>query len=279
MSNLSTAEAEKLLAGIVIPPRPTVVTAVMDEQRSPEPDTRRIASLIATDVGLSAAVLKTINSPMYGLRRQISAIEQAVALLGMRNIATLVTGLALRNIGSGQDLGRFWDSAARTALITAHLTKVLGVGNRDDAYLYGLFHDSGIPLLLQRFPDYKDTLRQANDEQARSFTEIEDRVHGTNHAVVGSLLASNWHLPPDLRDAIRQHHDLDVFRGDLSAAVLNLIAIGHLAEYIESSISRLTGESEWRKFAARVLGQLMLDEAAVEELRRDAMNLIEESGL
>jgi HD-like signal output (HDOD) protein len=279
MSNLSTAEAEKLLAGIVIPPRPAVVTAVMDEQRNPEPDTRRIANLIATDVGLSAAVLKTINSPMYGLRRQINAIDQAVALLGMRNVATLVTGLALRNLGSGQNLERFWDSAARTALIAAHLAKVLGIGNRDDAYLYGLFHDSGIPLLLLRFPDYKDTLRRANDEQVRSFTEIEERAHGTNHAVVGSLLASNWHLPPDLRDAIRQHHDLDIFHGDLSASALNLIALGHLAEYIESSISRLTVECEWQKFSAGVLGQLMLDELAVEELRRDTMNLIEESGL
>ncbi|NTV95102.1 MAG: HDOD domain-containing protein [Thiobacillus sp.] len=279
MSDLSTAEAEKLLAGVVIPPRPTVVTAVMDEQRSPEPDTRRIAGLIATDVGLSAAVLKTINSPMYGLRRQISAIEQAVALLGMRNIATLVTGLALRNIGSGQGLDRFWDSAARTALIAAYLTKVLGVGNRDDAYLFGLFHDSGIPLLMQRFPDYKDTLRAANDEQALSFTEVEDRGHGTNHAVVGSLLATNWNLPHDLREAVRYHHDLGVFQGDLSAGALNLIALGHLAEHIESSISRLAGESEWQKFAAPVLAHLMLDEAGVEDLRRDAGEMVEESGL
>jgi HD-like signal output (HDOD) protein len=279
MSDLSTAEAKKLLAGIVIPPRPTVVTAVMEEQRKPDPDTRRIASLIATDVGLAAAVLKTINSPMYGLRRQISSIDQAVALLGMRNIATLVTGLALRNIGPGKNLDRFWDSAARTALIASHLAKVLGIGSRDDAYLYGLFHDSGIPLLMQRFPDYKDTLRAANDEQALPFTAIEDRAHGTNHAVVGSLLASNWNLPPDIREAIRLHHDLDVFRSGLSSGALNLVALGHLAEYVENSISRLAGESEWHKFAGAVLAHLMLDEAAVEETRRDAIELVEESGL
>lgn len=279
MADLSVEEARKLLAGVVIPPRPTVVTAVLEERARPEPDLKRVATLIGGDVGLSAAVLKTVNSPLYGLRRQVSGIEQAVNMLGMNNVGALVTGLALRNAVPAQGLERFWDGATRTALIASYLAKQLGCTSREDAHLFGLFHDCGIPLLMQRFPDYRDTLRQANQEHGRAFTDVEDERHATNHAVVGGLLASNWHLPDHLREAIRAHHDLAVFQSGLSSAAMNLVAIGLLAEYIESGHSRLAGDGEWDKLGGAVMAHLMMDADAVEELSRDAREMLEESGL
>ncbi len=278
MADLSVEEARKLLAGVVIPPRPTVVTAVLEERARPEPDLKRVAALIGGDVGLSAAVLKTVNSPLYGLRRQVSGIEQAVNMLGMNNVGALVTGLALRNAVPAQGLERFWDGATRTALIASYLAKQLGCTSREDAHLFGLFHDCGIPLLMQRFPDYRDTLRQANQEHGRAFTDVEDERHATNHAVVGGLLASNWHLPDHLREAIRAHHDLAVFQSGLSSAAMNLVAIGLLAEYIESGHSRLAGDGEWDKLGGAVMAHLMMDADAVEELSRDTREMLEESG-
>jgi HD-like signal output (HDOD) protein len=220
MPELSTTEAQKLLAGIVIPPRPSVVTAIMEERNRPEPDLRRVAQLISNDVGLSAAVLKTINSPLYGLSRQVGSIEQAVMMLGMKNISSLVIGMTLRNSVPCQGLDRFWDSATRTALTASYIAQNLGCASREDAHLFGLFHDCGIPLLIQRFPDYKATLGLANQSGERAFTEVEDDRHQTNHAVVGNLLASNWKLPEHIREAIMHHHDSALFSSDLSALTL-----------------------------------------------------------
>ncbi len=276
MLDLSINEAEKLLAGVVIPPRPSVLTAVMEERNKPEPDLRRVAQLIASDVGLSAAVLKTINSPLYGLRRSVTAIDQAVSLLGMKNMSSLIIGLALRKALPTSGLDRFWDSAARTALIASHLAKSLNLCNREDAYLFGLFHDCGIPLLIQRFPDYKATLGLANNERVRGFTEVEDERHGTNHAVVGSLLASNWHLPDMLRDAIRNHHDRSVFESNLTADSLNLIALGLVAEMIDNSVSRLAQDCEWEKRGGAVMAYLMLSEQELEELSADTREMLAE---
>ncbi len=279
MSDLSQEEAKKLLAGVVIPPRPSVVTAVMQERNSAIPDLRRVAQLISADVGLSAAVLKTINSPLYGLRRQVSSIDQAVNLLGMKNIGALVIGLALRNTVPAQGLDRFWDGAARSALVASHLARSLGCADKEEAHLFGLFHDCGIPLLMQRFPDYRETLALANRAHDQAFTEVEDARHGTNHAVVGNLLASNWLLPEHLRSAIRMHHDLDVFQSQLSTQALNLVAIGLLAEHIESTFSRLSGDSEWDKMGEAVIRHLMLNPDSLDELRRDAHEMLEETGV
>ncbi|MEW5770029.1 MAG: HDOD domain-containing protein [Pseudomonadota bacterium] len=279
MANLSTAEAEKLIASIAIPPRPGALAAVMAEQAKCDPNLGHIAKVVAGDVGLSAAMIKTVNSPFYGLRQKVTDVERAVTMLGVKNVVSLVTGLSLRNAVPTQGLDRFWDSAARTALLAAYLAKQLGGVNKDDAHLFGLFHDAGIPLMMRRFENYKETLKQANNDAVRTFTDVEDERHGTNHATVGSLLATSWQLPEYMRQAIALHHDASVFGSSLSAESLNLIAICSLAEYIENGHSRLSGDAEWEKSGGATLGYLMLGEEQLEELSRDARDMLEESGL
>lgn len=278
MTELSTAEAEKIIASVAVPPRPAMVTAVLEERAKPDPDLGRIARLIATDVGLAAAVIKTINSPLFGLRRQVTSIEHAVSMLGMKNIGALVMSLSLRNAVPAQGLDRFWDEAARNALVSAYLAQTLGCAPKEDAHLFGLFHDAGIPLLMRRFPDYREVLKRANSEHVRSFTDIEDDLLGTNHAVVGTLLAKGWQLPEHIRLAIGQHHDQDVFRSRLPAEALNLIALMHLAEHIESSYSRLSGDVEWDKRGGDFLAHLMLSRDQFDELSHDAHEMLDESG-
>ncbi len=279
MQELSVETAGRILGSVAIPPRPEVLATIQQESLRSEPDLARISRSIAADVGLAAAVLKTVNSPYYGLNRRIVNVDQAVSLLGMRNIGVLVTGICLRSNLPSRGLERFWDSAARQAATMSHLARSLGCVGRDEAHLYGLFHDCGIPILMQRFPDYKQTLAAANNERSRSFTDVEDDRHGTNHAVVGVLLSSNWGLTQELRDATRLHHDLTLFSSEQPPAVLNLVALGILAEWIESGYSRLNGGSEWLKLGEAVMAHLMLDAGQVEALRREACDVLDESGL
>ncbi len=279
MSSLSQVEAEKLIAGIAIPPRPAAVAAIVAEQQGSDPDLARIAGIIAADVGLTAAMIKTINSPLYGLRQKVTDIQRAVSMLGLKNVASLVTSLSLRNSVAAQGLERFWDNAARGAMVAAYLARQLGGVPRDEAHLFGLFHDAGIPLMVRRFEDYKETLKAANREYARAFTDVEDARHGSNHAIVGSLLAASWQLPEHMRHAIARHHDLDVYASSLAPEALNLIAVMHLADHIESSHSRLSSDAEWHKMGAATLAYLMLDASQLEELTRDAREMLEESGL
>jgi HD-like signal output (HDOD) protein len=279
MANLTTAEAEKIIASVAIPPRPAIVNAVLEERARAEPDLRRIAQLVSTDVGLAAAVLKTINSPLFGLRRQITSIEHGVSMLGMKNIGALVMSLSLRNAVPIQGLDRFWDEAARTALVSAYLAQTLGCSPKEDAHLFGLFHDAGIPLLMRRFPDYREVLKKANAERTRSFTDVEDAELGTNHAVVGALLAKGWQLPEPIRLGIGQHHDLGVFSSNLPPESINLVALTHLAEHIESTYSRLSCDAEWEKSGETILAHLMLSQDQFEDLAKDAKEMLEESGL
>ncbi|MFO1379671.1 MAG: HDOD domain-containing protein [Chitinivorax sp.] len=270
---INLQEAEKLLKGIAIPPRPAILDDVNREASKDEPNFGKIAQLIGQDVGLSAAMLKTVNSPLFGLSKRVSSVQQAVALLGIRNTVNIITGLALKASMSGNKLPRlerFWDSAALEAMVSACIASQLPGAHADASYTFGLFQNCGIPLLMQRFPDYIKTLHSANSSTDREFTAIEDEQHATNHASVGYLMARSWYLPESICQAILCHHDLSIFDSashEINAEVSTLIAITRLAEHIAHGFLRLTSDNEWEKIGARALQHLGLGESEYEDLR------------
>ena len=114
---ISEEAAEKLLSTIKIPPRPTVIEEINREKRKEEPDLRNIAQIISKDIALTAAMLKIVNSPLFGLSKKIETVQQSVMTLGLNNVIGIVTGLALKNtIGAKEpNLEVFWDSAEKVA--------------------------------------------------------------------------------------------------------------------------------------------------------------------
>ncbi|MBW7655861.1 HDOD domain-containing protein [Hydrogenophilus thermoluteolus] len=275
---LSEQTAQQLIARIAIPPRPQILTEIFSALQSDAPDLRALSRLVASDVALSAAVLKTVNSPFYGLRRKVESIDQAVGVLGLDNSATLVTGFMVRNTLATPKLERFWDSSARIALLSAAIAKQLKNLSPNLAYLFGLFRDCGIPLMAARFPDYLETLRAANAEFQRPFTAVEEERHQTSHAIVGSLLAKNWGLPEPICEAIAHHHELDCFASEsLSTTALNLIATALIAEQIDYRAMRLTENYEWEKLGNAALEFLLLSEEEYNALCDDLIALLDPS--
>ena len=273
MPPLSDGVAAKLLASIKLPPRPAAMAVIAEEKRRDEPDFRRISREISNDVALAAAVLKTVNSPLFGPARRIASIDQAVSMLGLNNIDALVAGLSLRALVPTAGLINFWDGSKRTAMVSAWLSHRLGGYNRELAHLYGLFHDCAVPILLGRFPDYGETLAMASRGEG-VFIELENARHGTNHVIVGTLLATNWHLPEAVRQAISLHHAPELFTDAQPKAVRMLIAIGRLAEAMEESHSGYFLDAEWPRFETAILDFLNLSTHEFADLRDDIHELL-----
>ena len=168
-------EIDAVLSGIAIPPRPALLTELQMEMSGPDPDLGLIARLVGGDVALTAAVLRTVNSPFYALSRKAATMPEAISLLGLRQIGALVTGFVLRkSIGAeGASLTRFWDVTAKRSFALARLARGLRGVDADTAQIFGLFCDAGIALLMQRFPGYAATLAAANHDRDQPFTRIE----------------------------------------------------------------------------------------------------------
>ena len=239
---------------IGIPPRPAILQKLALEMHAPEPDFNKMTQLISRDVSLAAGLIKTANAPYFGLRQKVGTIREAFLVLGLASAARTVAGLLLRQtFPASPDLERFWDASDRTAQLSAWLVGEFGVKygiRNEDAYTYALFRDCGIPILIRRFKNYKATLAKANSEPVDNFTETEETVFPTNHAIVGSLLAQSWWLPEGISSAIRYHHDQSNLKDampPLSKASRHLIALAQLGELLLQQASGQNKTCEWTK--------------------------------
>ena len=241
---------DALIKTIRIPPRPGMLSEVQQELARPDPDPARLASIIANDVSLSASLLKLTNSPFFGLRLKATSVPHAVSLIGMRQCGLLMAGLIARQSIQVENVSlvKFWDFSAKRAQAMAHLASHTRICPPDLAHTFGLFCDIGIPLLLDRFPDYQQTLDLAAQERSRKFTEVEHERHNTSHTSVGALMARTWGLPEEVTAAILLHHAYAVLADPGPPdCVRALIALALISDY---SIHKYHGQeavAEWDK--------------------------------
>ena len=276
-AELNTNVAEQVLNGIHLPPCPAVLMDVMKEARSANADMGRIVRLISQDIGLSAPMLKLANSPYFARSTRVSSIQQAVAVLGLRNTVNLLSNVVLRAnvIPNLAGMDAFWDRSSMTALAASHIAGKIPGMSRDDAYTVGLFHDCGIPVLMQKYPDYLKKV----DEMSRvtgNVCEIENACYSTTHAAVGNLLARNWLLPAQMCRAILYHHDLSIFSSNTDPATIeicNWVSIIHAAEYIVDSHLGLLNEG-WKIWQPHALKHLQFDAQEFDELCSDVSSAL-----
>ena len=271
-ADLSEETAAEALENLSVPPCPQIVVELLDEARKEDIDFIRISRLITGDVALAAAVLKSANSPFFALRRKVQSVQQAVAVLGLRNLLKIVYGVVLKqSLGGGTPpLARFWDRSNYNAVVCSYLAGRLPGVSSDDAYTFGLFHDAGIAILMQKFADYRQTLVQANAAPA-GLTAIEDERHHTNHVIVGALLARGWYLPDQVVWAIRYHHEPSIFaepRRHATPDVCLLVAIRLISEHIVARFLNFPDDAEWEQAKEAALAHLGWFEDDIDDLAR-----------
>jgi HD-like signal output (HDOD) protein len=271
-ADLSDEAAVETLRSVAIPACPGIIVELLGEARREDVDFIRISRLITGDVALAAAVLKSANSPFFALRRKVQSVQQAVAVLGLRNLLKIVYGVVLRqSLGAGgPTLARFWDRSNYNAVVCSYLAGRLSGVSTDDAYTFGLFHDAGIAVLMQKFPEYRQTLIQANASPL-SMTAIEDERHHTNHVIVGALLARGWYLPERVGWAIRYHHEPSIFaepRKHATPEVCQLVALRLISEHIVARFLGYPDDAEWEVGKEAALAHLGWFEDDVDDLAR-----------
>ncbi len=265
-----------LLQGVDIPPCPAVLIELDAELKKEAPDQRDIARLVSKDVALSGQLMRIANSPGFSNGRKLTSILQALNVLGNQQIFNLLVSQLMKaalSDSNGVSMERFWETSAQTARLSAELARRLQCVRPDVAYTFGLFHDCGIPLIMKRFPQFREVLAEANAAEEFKFTEIEDKALGTNHAVVGYFLARRWHLPDFVSEGILYHHDYSVIArpGSVSDGARGLIAISVLAEHIIRLHSKGDGEHEWAKAAPAACQYFQLSLGAVDDLIEDML--------
>ncbi|PCH62759.1 MAG: histidine kinase [Gammaproteobacteria bacterium] len=277
MFDITEAAAKSIITGFQIPAKPQALAELQLEQSLPDPSPIAFAEVISKDVALSANVLKTVNSPVFGLNRTITDIKQSVMLLGCDNISNLVSFFQLQTAFSGKKSAisheKYWDTAMETANMISILLAQLNLQSDcpiEDAYAFGLFRDCGIPLMAMKYADYKETLIEANNHPETIFTDIEENHYQTNHAIIGFFVANSWNLPKTLCELILRHHEPDFLQAtDVSTLQKNLYALAKFASNALNKYKFMTDDSEWLLAKEPVLEFFGLTEFDYNDIEED----------
>ncbi len=258
-SNATAADPlEAALApGLRLPPRPDLLLRLEDLATRGDADTRTLAREMAEDPGLTAMLFKVSRLSRYGRSSPPQALDQVLQLLGTKQSLNVARCFALMNAveGDPETMQRFWaragSVAAYASVVAADRVAVCNIFP-DQAYLAGIFHDCGIPILMRRYPDYCELTKGAAAAAQWVSVRDEDKRHDLDHCVVGALVARHWGLPDFVTDAIRFHHELHLINNHPSRS---MVAILQLATYLFVIEHRMAWP-EWQLIREEIMDEL-----------------------
>ncbi len=194
-----------------MPAFPKSVQTVLSLTRRVDCEARDIVAAIERDPVMTIKLLKVINSAFYALPRKVSAVDQAVALLGINTIKNMALAFAASGMlpernEAGFDVSDYLAHSLATAELARVLCKRVPGADANDAYVVGLLHDFGKIVFAQGMgTEFRQALSLAQT-QGMPLVEAERSLMGIDHTVAGGLLAERWQFPPEVVRCIRQHH-------------------------------------------------------------------------
>lgn len=162
------------------------------------------AELIETDMALAAAVLKAVNSSLYGLKGRVQSVHQAITYLGMREVAAITFEMGLRAaFPPAPELEPLWQRAGRRGMVMGQLATRLSL-DAWAAHSAGLFEECGKAVLFRHAPDHYGAMLRAagNDEE---LVTLEHTGFGVSHDALGAALCESWGLGPAAVASVRHH--------------------------------------------------------------------------
>lgn len=230
------ARREILHKSDLIPPLPDFVVRVLALLNKAETEPKDLEAYMQNDQVLVAKMLAMVNSPFYGLNRQVRTIKDAVMVLGFRGVRSLVlatsTAKFLQRDYScyGYDQKGLWTHAAAVASASRQIGRLCKMNQdaSEQLFVAGLLHDIGKLLLVS----YLEDARLGHDLDGMTSVELEQRVIGIDHTEAGALVTAKWNLSRDVQEILKAHHDTtSTYAPSLVAAVRLAEVVAHERKY------------------------------------------------
>ncbi|BBD08673.1 response regulator [Desulfovibrio ferrophilus] len=196
-----------------LPSVPAIFQELTAELGKPEPSLPILGEIVARDVSMCAKILQLVNSSFFGFARHIESPQQAVTLLGVNVIKSLVLSVHLfAEFDAGKvpgfTLAYLWDHSRRVAALSRMVAEARGCSREDCDYAFiaGMLHDVGKLVLAENFvEEYNGCLEKVRSDGGIMW-QSERNCLGVSHAEVGGYLMGLWGLPGPVADAIAYHH-------------------------------------------------------------------------
>ncbi|HWH70429.1 MAG TPA: response regulator [Candidatus Sulfotelmatobacter sp.] len=263
-ARLRSPEIQKLLTRKeALPSIPDVYFKILEAIQAPSNPTQQIAEIVASDPALTARMLQLVNSAFFGFAREVSGVDEAVMLLGVGTIRSLVLAMHLFSAfnvppSGNSPLHQVWSHSGRVAQLARKIVSLEGGDAKlqEQAFTAGLLHDIGKLILADNLSaKYLEILAQARQAR-RPLVEVERQELQATHAELGGFLLDLWGLPAPLVEAVALHHE---------PACADPVAFGpltavHAANVLEWELSGSAGDPAAPQLDLEYLRRLNLED-------------------
>ena len=254
--------------GIAIPPQPRVLQELQANLARGVSDVRVLSRIIAQDPGISAMLFKVVQSAVFRKYQPFTSLEHVLQAVGLQQTGNLVRAIALASALPAKHNQKAFEAYWARSQAISELAMLIAEDRvavcnifPDQACLAGIFHDCGVPVLMQRFSTYCKTMCLDEPGSWMDLT-VEDARFNADHCVIGYLVGKHWKLPNFICDAIRYHHDMNRLENH---AARTMVAILQLAIHVYYQDQHL-GNPEWGLVRKEVLDELGLSEDTLPEM-------------
>lgn len=237
MDNQVRERVQNFLSGVnQIPTLPDVYLKVKKAFEDPTMSIEYLSDAIRFDQALTVSLLRLANSPLFGYRAKISSIGQAIMLIGLRELYSLVLSVSVMGLfpikedeaKSLYPAKKYWEQSIATAVTAKNLASLMNYPRPDELFVAGLIHDIGILMEKMYLGDKFVEICQKAKDSNKFLIDVEAEELGFTHAEVGQILTETWQFPPLLVMTTGHHHQPNRVKED--GVIMDAIAIVHVAE-------------------------------------------------
>ncbi len=196
-----------------LPVLPHIAMEILERIEDPMSMLEDFKNLIEKDQVLTMRILRLANSAYYGYPREISKISDAIIILGLDTIRSLVLAISTRQmmisnvVTYGLKKGELWEHSVCVALMARLIARELKIEDVEKYFVAGLVHDIGKLVIDSYVRKEREKFISQIKTGGVSITEAEERVIGYNHSFIGAEIAKTWKLPDFIVSTIKYHHD------------------------------------------------------------------------
>ncbi len=216
---------------LVVPPMPVAAAKCLSILRDPDHSTKKLVAVLEQDPPLAARLVKlAASAAMSTGGGSVKTIEQAVTRVGAQRVRTMLLEASAQKVFESRDpriasaFKATWEHSLAVAMLSRDLAAFAAKdADADCAYLCGLLHDVGKPVL-------GTLLLEAEKQLVRSagqpWLDADAWIAAVNkgHRAIGVAVAEKWKLPEEVIQGIKEAGDYDSVNRD---SLANYVRFGN----------------------------------------------------
>ena len=265
-----------------LPTLPTVASKLITLTSREDTTLTDIADLVSQDIALSSKILKVSNSAFYSFPQQIGTINQAVSVLGINAVRSLVLSFSFLSIKSGKkktnfNFEKFWERSLASAVASKLILEKVKGADTEEVFISGLLQNLGELIFARTFShEYEKVLENVHDAQ-HDILMSEESIIGTNHCFIGYEVARNWGFPDVLLQPLLYHHAPSEYKGKNKNIMATIKAV-YLSDLLTNILFSTKPEDYHKRFRKEARTLLGLSNTDIEKILEEVHVQIVQAG-